>query len=183
MQDLPSYEFGAAPNVTLGRRELVKSTERDIENFLPPFFSSRLKSANVGYDFGPASGQSTGALKDLCPNISTLHAVDLQTAVSSDTIREELKSILITHDKTRIAEFLKNVTRGKYEKADVIMIASVPTLRFGAEDYKNLAESTNEDGVVISLGDTHPNLNPKIMEVFFDFYESENEFRNYWIKK
>ncbi|MEK7096789.1 MAG: hypothetical protein AAB859_00560, partial [Patescibacteria group bacterium] len=75
------------------------------------------------------------------------------------------------------------VVEGKFERADVVMIASVPTLRFDDRDYENLARSVNEGGIVMGLGDTHPNLNKNKMEKFFDFHNGGHEFRNYWIKK
>lgn len=132
-------EFSALPNVESVRRNIVKSVQRDLgETELIDI----LNSANVGYDLGAGLGESAAALLELCPNLRDLHAVDLGQAVSSE-IRNEIGEILKTHDKTRINDFLELAARGKFKKADVIMMALVPTHRFDGESYKNLGSCIN----------------------------------------
>jgi 23S rRNA U2552 (ribose-2'-O)-methylase RlmE/FtsJ len=178
MQDLPVFEFGGAPNVTMGERVLTKAVQRDLEG---TEFIDVFNSASVGYDLGSGPGESAAALLQLCPNLKELHAVDLANAVSSPETRQIIGEILKTHNNTRINQFLIDAAQGKLKKADVIMMASIPTHRFGAPDYVNLGRSIQKGGVLIELADT--NLQPNLMAPHFNLNKSISSSRNYWVRK
>ena len=172
------FEFGAAPNVESVRRNVIKSVQRDLEE---TELIGILNSANVGYDLGSGRGETAVALLELCPNLRELHAVDLGIAVSSPETRKIIGNILKTHDKTRINVFLEQAAKGELKKADVVMMALVPTHRFNEVSYKNLGSCINGGGILIELGDT--NLHPDHMRNYFNLRQGKASMRNYWIKK
>ena len=136
-------------------KSITWSTKREA-----PLLAGILRAAEVGVDIGSGNGDSTYALSELCPNLSTIHAVDPRFEITSE-YRQKIKTALKQHLLTLKAFVAQGI------KADVMMMASLPDYgSFAGEDFARLADCLNPGGVLIEVAPDFPLEKTELLKYF-----------------
>lgn len=134
----------------MGSSEMIRNFHSTIKRAgLQEIIKERQALSKIGFDLGSGKGESTLTLMHLFPEIKTICTVDANYRNPSGLATNFDGKII--HHESMILDFLKNIKT----KADVIMIASVPSHQLkSVEDYGLLKKRLSHGGLILQIGDT-----------------------------